>query len=80
MHSLVESCICPDQGSNPQPQCINQLTELWDLGSTFKNNNLVGGGEGGFGGLSGDRRRRLVVNTQHSVEVMCCGIEHLRPV
>ena len=22
MHSLVDSCVCPDQGWNPQPWCI----------------------------------------------------------
>ena len=25
MHSLVDSCLCPDQGSNPQPWCIGMI-------------------------------------------------------
>ena len=36
MHSLAVSCMCPDQGSNPQPWCIGMMlhpTELPGQGS-----------------------------------------------
>ena len=36
MHSLVDSCTCPDWGSNPQPWCIRTMlkpTELFSQGS-----------------------------------------------
>ena len=25
VHSLVDSCLCPDWGSNPQPWCIGRV-------------------------------------------------------
>ena len=25
MYSLVDSCMCPDQGSNPQPWCMGTM-------------------------------------------------------
>ena len=28
MHSLVDSCMCPDRGLNPRPWTMLQLTEL----------------------------------------------------
>ena len=33
MYSLVDSCMCPDQGLNPQPLCVGRMLEPTDLPS-----------------------------------------------
>ena len=38
------------------------------------------GSRGRYGGITGDRRRLEVVNTQYRVQMMSCGIAHLKPV
>ena len=40
----------------------------------------MGGSGGGYEGINGDGWRLGVVNTQYSVQVMCCKIVHLKPV